>query len=78
MTRKELESVHDALTDLAAANNRAADDRGVGLAFTLTLYDDGSGRIGQRQGNEVQDWYDFDDFDRLVKALGDAGVRLDG
>jgi len=78
MTRAELESVHDALTDLVAANNRAADDRGVGLAFTLTLYDDGSGRIGQRQGNEVQDWYDFDDFDGLVKATENAGVRLDG
>lgn len=76
MTRDQLEAAYDALTDLVAACNRDADDRGVGIALAITLYDDGSGWIGQRRGTEVQDWYDFDDFNGLVAALKSVGVSL--
>lgn len=73
MTREQLEAVHEALTDLVGAWNDASADEDKGPnnhAITLTLWDDGSGRIGVRKfGNEVEDMHGFDDFDGLVKVL---------
>jgi hypothetical protein len=78
MTPAQLEAVHDALVQIVDSWNDAAADEDRGRsndALCLTLYDDGSGRLGRRSpGNnyEVEDWHDFSDLAGLLAVLRDA------
>lgn len=89
MTREQLEAVYDELVSNLGSSNQAAadDDRGpANDTFAMTLYDDGSGSIGRRtryegpEGHvdETQDFYDFTDFESLVKALQANGCEIEG
>jgi hypothetical protein len=92
MTQQQLEAVVDALIGIVTSWNRAGADEGCGSsnhAVHLTLFDDGSGRVGRRRfGGEdrngmpqldTEDWHDFRDFGELVKVLHDGeGVEFEG
>lgn len=76
MTRKQLEAVHDALTQLIDSWNDAAADEDRGRSndgLVLTVFDDGSGTIGRRkwatEGESVL--LIFDDFEELSKSLAE-------
>lgn len=73
MTREQLTAVIDALAESADSTNDAMadDDRGRGnKAICLTIYEDGSGRIGYRGfGNEVEDVGDFDSVETVAQAM---------
>jgi hypothetical protein len=79
MTRAQLEAVHDALVSIIDGWNDAAVVIGRGRAndaLCLTLFDDGSGRLGRRAGwdfREVQDFHSFDDLDGLLALLREEG-----
>lgn len=83
MTRRQLEAVHDALAELIDSINDAGADEDRGRsndALCLTIFDDGSGRLGCRKWfstGETEDWSDFDNFDQLVEVLKDQGVEID-
>lgn len=73
MTPGQLTSVIEGLAETVGSVNRAMedDDRGTGnKAICLTVYDDGSGRIGYRShGSEVEDIGDFDSAEDAVAAI---------
>lgn len=89
MTKSQLEAVYDALVELADSWNDAAanEDRGRGNKFLiLTIADDGSGMIGQRDPYKpsyvsntlISDHYEFKDFDEFVNILKDGeGVEIE-
>lgn len=82
MKREHLEAVYEELVaDIDSTNDAAADDdRGrANDTLCLTFFDDGSGRIGYRKEwnrNEVEDIYDFDNFEEFVARLKDIGVEI--
>lgn len=87
MQLHELEKVLDALARLAGGWNDAAadDDRGrTNHAVTLTVFDDGSGRIGQRKrfacpgDADTEDLHHFDNAEGLAKILIDYGEEVFG
>ena len=72
--------LHAALTRFIFDCNQAAedDDRGPrNDSVTLTLFDDGSGRIGRRLPtcNVVDDWFDFNDADEMIRVLEEQGIE---
>lgn len=77
MTKRELEAVHEELVSIVDGWNDAAADEDRGRAndaLCLTLYDDGSGRVGRRlwyENSRVEDFYGFNNLDDLLKALVD-------
>lgn len=83
MTREQLEAVVNELVAVVDSWNdaQADDDRGKGNnAICLTLWDDGSGRIGVRRwdgkdGLTTEDMHDFADLDGLAKVLDDEGAE---
>jgi hypothetical protein len=83
MTVEQLRAVWETLTELVDAWNDAAadEDRGrANNALAVTLYDDGSGRIGRRNWHDgtVDDWHEFNNFEELVVVLRDSeGVEFD-
>jgi hypothetical protein len=82
MTKTQLEAVYDELVATIGSTNHAAEDEESGPTnhmIVLSLHDDGSGGIGQRspRSNEVQDWYDFNDFDGLILVCNDSGVEFE-
>lgn len=90
MTRAEIENVLNALAEIIDGWNDAAADEDRGRrndALCLTVFDDGSGRLGRRcwtysdkpgePDMDVEDWHDFDDADGLVKLLLDQGIEFE-
>lgn len=88
MTRKQLEAVHEALTEIIDSWNDAAADEDRGRsndALVLTLDDDGSGSLGRRVRaweygvpDSVEDLYDFRDVGELLDVLANReGVELE-
>lgn len=73
MTPGQLTSVIEGLAETVGSTNHAMedDDRGAGnKAICLTVYDDGSGRIGYRShGSKVEDVGDFDSAENAVAAI---------
>jgi hypothetical protein len=86
MTRRELENVIDSLVEIAYSWNQGAADEDRGpdsSALCLTLFDDGSGRLGRRRwtgipGNlDVEDYYDFNNLEELARVLEDECVEFE-
>ena len=79
MTRQQLEAVIEALAKVVSSRNDGKVNEGRGLC--LTLYEDGSGRLGMRSSSYatyVQDTHTFGSFDGLCRVLEDGeGVAFD-
>ncbi len=72
----------DALAELVGSENRAAEDEDRGRAnraLCVTVFDDGSGRLGRRGagGGEVEDYRDFGSAEELVALLRGEGVEIE-
>lgn len=80
ISRKSLEEVVGALASEIDAWNRAAadDDRGpANDAICLTVFDDGSGRIGKRCTFDViENYFDFDNLDQLCDLMKSFGFKV--
>jgi hypothetical protein len=81
MDRAHLKAVVEDLVDLVDSWNDAVADEDWGradYALCLTLFDDGSGRLGRRDwgSGEVEDLHSFVNLDDLVRVLADEGVEL--
>lgn len=80
MKADQIEPLLNALAEIIDSWNDAQydGDRGRGNnAITLTVYDDGSGRIGARRSHDdqVEDLYDFNDAAQLADILEQEGVE---
>ncbi len=83
MTRNQLEAVVDAFVEIIDSWNDGDVDEDRGRsnnAICLTLWDDGSGKIGRRfsEGHEVEDFHEFDDIIDLVRVLSNEGIDVEG
>lgn len=82
LTREQLEAVIEGLVVIVDSWNDAAADEDRGRsndAICLTLWDDGSGRIGRRswfESNQVEDWHEFNNLDELIQKLRDEGLEI--
>ena len=81
MTRQQLEAVIEALAEVVSSWNDGKVNEGRGHGLCLTLYEDGSGRLGMRSSSYatyVQDTHTFGSFDGLCRVLEDGeGVAFD-
>jgi hypothetical protein len=78
MTRQQLEAVIECLVEIAESWNEG-DRYENNNALCLTLYEDGSGRLGRRgEFATVLDLHTFNSFEGLCRVLEDGeGVKFE-